>query len=188
VACIHNNRGIAGGKDLPESFLELLYNNIINDEIKVQGDTVFSQAVKKGWLRKHGRNNRWQKRYFVVSNNCLFYYMSQEDHEPRAIIPLEGLKVDKNNTVKGDAYCFELYDPSQTQIKSVKLVQKDKQVGKHESYILSCESEPERESWISAITNNIVSNPVMQLINQKKLQMEQQEVLHRMQDLVVADK
>ena len=74
----NNNRGIADGKDLPANFLEKLYNNIKQNEIKINGDSLFSQASKKGWLRKLSRNNYWQKRWFVISNNCLFYFYSAE--------------------------------------------------------------------------------------------------------------
>lgn len=76
-AFIHNNRGIADGKDLEESFLKDLYDNITQNEIKMD-NPAFANSVKEGWLKKLGGNGRWQKRWFVVSNNCLFYFDSPD--------------------------------------------------------------------------------------------------------------
>lgn len=74
---INNNRGIADGKDLDEQILRDLYDSITQNEIKMD-NPAFANSVKEGWLKKLGENGRWQKRWFVVSNNCLFYFNSPE--------------------------------------------------------------------------------------------------------------
>lgn len=67
-------RGIANGKDLPIEYLESLYDKIVLNEIKLNSEELFVKVVKKGWLKKMGRNNRWQRHWFVVANNCLYYF------------------------------------------------------------------------------------------------------------------
>jgi len=81
--------------------------------------------------------------------------------------------VDRAKTDKELTF-MELSDPSLGYIKSVKLGSKDSKEGRHKSYVLQAESEEDLDSWIGAIRNNMVSNPVMQLINQKKRQMDMQ--------------
>jgi hypothetical protein len=40
------------------------------------------QAEKKGWLTKQGMNQMgtWQRRWFVVANNCVYYFDRPEVH------------------------------------------------------------------------------------------------------------
>lgn len=73
----------------------------------------------------------WQRRWFVVANNCLYYFNKPEvrillaaveffdsvltslkDQDPRCLIPLEGLCVAPNTEFKGRT-CFEIFDPNQ---------------------------------------------------------------------------
>jgi len=176
---VQNNKGIAKGLDLPREILEKLYNNIIKEEIKMQGETLFTRAEKKGWLRKQGNNNRWQLRYFVLTNNCLFYFTRQdEDAEPRCMIPLEGLSVVRNTSIPQERFCFELYDPSSSIVKSLKIGKRGSTPGNHKTYVFACENEADLDSWVPTISNQIVANPVLSLINQKKVLMEKVKQNH----------
>ena len=76
VQFIGNNRGINEGADLPADFLSALYDRIIEDEIKLDdSNSTYANAEKKGYLTKQGgRIKTWKRRWFVLTNNCLYYF------------------------------------------------------------------------------------------------------------------
>ena len=94
---VHNNRGIDQGRNLPRDFLETLYDNIVNHPIAMEdgGDIAASfsmGAEKKGYLVKQGgRRKNWKKRWFVLRDNCLYYFLREDDQQPRGIVPLENV-------------------------------------------------------------------------------------------------
>jgi hypothetical protein len=79
---IRNNRGINGGADLPAEYMDKIYNRIVNEEIKMDtegGISITSNAEMKGYLVKQGgRIKTWKKRWFVLSDNCLYYFKTSE--------------------------------------------------------------------------------------------------------------
>ena len=51
-------------------------------------------VVKEGWLWKQGgRYKSWKRRWFILNDNCLYYFEFTTDKEPRGIIPLENIQV-----------------------------------------------------------------------------------------------
>ena len=47
-------------------------------------------SMEKGWMTKQGgRVKTWKRRWFVLSNNVVYYFKQPEDKEPLGIIPLE---------------------------------------------------------------------------------------------------
>lgn len=166
---IHNNKGIADGKDLSDEYLTQLFNSIVSKEIKFLSSGFFSKSVKSGWLRKQGTNNRWQMRWFVVANNCLLYFRNEEDEKPSCLIPLEGTVVAPNEK---DKKVFQIYDPGFAKLRSVKLGKGKPREGNHSSLVLLANTVEEAEEWIAIISTNTVANPVLQLINLKRQHME----------------
>lgn len=50
-----------------------------------------SPIDKEGYLHKKGEVNKaFQKRYFVLKGNLLFYFDKKDDKEPLGVIVLEG--------------------------------------------------------------------------------------------------
>jgi cytohesin len=66
-----------------------------------------------------GAAQTWKKRWFVLSNNCLYYFKKKEDEEkdrPCGYIPLENLSV--KEVVKAPRKnCFMIYHPDSKELK-----------------------------------------------------------------------
>ncbi|GAM28834.1 hypothetical protein SAMD00019534_120100 [Acytostelium subglobosum LB1] len=164
---VQNNLELRKGKkqDLTPEYLEKLYDGIHNDELKLDNENLFSNAQLKGWLHKMTSNKKhWQKRWFILKNNCLYYFDNDKDEEnPKVIIPLEGLKVTKLSETT-----FQLEDSAVQMIKSVKLTPEGPVEGQHEKYALRADSPKEASKWMDSITNNVLGSPVLLLIKKKK--------------------
>ncbi|TSK62647.1 Cytohesin-3 [Bagarius yarrelli] len=114
---ISMNRGINNGEDLSNElltsfsissyvllfchgFLQKLYDSIRNEPFKIPEDDgndlthTFFNPDREGWLLKlGGRVKTWKRRWFILTDNCLYYFEYTTDKEPRGIIPLENLCV-----------------------------------------------------------------------------------------------
>lgn len=70
--------------------------------MKINERTLISYAVsaekptdKSGWLWKRGEvNKNFQKRFFVLKGNLLFYFEKNTDKEPVGVIILEGCTIE----------------------------------------------------------------------------------------------
>ncbi|XP_059204016.1 cytohesin-2-like isoform X2 [Centropristis striata] len=152
------NRGINNGEDLPTELLTKLYASIRSEPFKIPEDDgndltlTFFNPDREGWLLKMGgRVKTWKRRWFILTDSCLYYFEYTTDKDPIGIIPLENLCVRKlQDTSK--SYCLELYNPKGQKIKACKTENKGRVVqGKHQSYKLSAASAEERDAWIEAI-------------------------------------
>lgn len=57
---------------------------------------IINTIDREGWLQKRGDVNKsWQRRYFVLKGNLLFYFEKKGDREPIGVIILEGCTVGK---------------------------------------------------------------------------------------------
>lgn len=164
---INNLRGLNNGKDFPYSFLSELYDVVVEEEIMMN-------VVKRGYLEKHSRPERgiskqWKRRYFMLtSDHLLYYFKKKEDKEPRLIIPLESVCVSKAHQSKKKPYCFVIHDPMGGYVKSAKKRSDGSlEVSTHENFLLSAETEEERESWIESINSNILKNPYYQILKRR---------------------
>nr|XP_046210552.1 cytohesin-3-like isoform X4 [Oncorhynchus gorbuscha] len=97
---ISMNRGINEGGDLPEELLRNLFDSIKNEPFKIPEDDgndlthTFFNPDREGWLLKlGGRVKTWKRRWFILTDNCLYYFEYTTDKEPRGIIPLENLSI-----------------------------------------------------------------------------------------------
>lgn len=82
-------------------FLEQsLYESIKTEPFKIPEDDgndlmhTFFNPDREGWLWKQGgRYKSWKRRWFILNDNCLYYFEYTTDKEPRGIIPLENIEV-----------------------------------------------------------------------------------------------
>eukprot|EP01119_Soliformovum_irregulare_P001359 TRINITY_DN1107_c0_g2_i1.p1 TRINITY_DN1107_c0_g2~~TRINITY_DN1107_c0_g2_i1.p1 ORF type:complete len:1152 (-),score=404.61 TRINITY_DN1107_c0_g2_i1:97-3552(-) len=167
---IKNTKSIPGGMDLEDSYLERLFHKIVKEEIKMEteGGGMHTHAEKKGYLVKQGgRIKTWKKRWFVISDNCLYYFKTHEDHEPIGIVPLENLAVKRVPAKK--KFAFEIYQPEQNaEMKSAKFDAKGAVIkGHHDSYVIGCADQEELDEWVKVIESNIFKNPFLELVRKK---------------------
>ncbi|KAI5103174.1 cytohesin-3, partial [Silurus meridionalis] len=190
---ISMNRGINEGGDLPEELLKNLYESIKNEPFKIPEDDgndlthTFFNPDREGWLLKlgniihvfycvfffpylGGRVKTWKRRWFILTDNCLYYFEYTTDKEPRGIIPLENLSIrDVDEPRKPN--CFELYNPSHKGqvIKACKTEADGRVVeGNHVVYRISAPTPEEKEEWIKSIRASISRDPFYEMLASRK--------------------
>ena len=90
---------------------------------------------KEGYLMKRGEVNKsFQKRWFVLKGNLLFYFDKPEEREPTGVIIIEGCTVELAEMT--DAFTFELVFPGAAS----------------RTYVLAASTQEDMESWMKAIT------------------------------------
>lgn len=129
----------------------------------------FFNPDKEGWLLKQGgRYKSWKRRWFILNDNCLYYFEYTTDKEPRGIIPLENINV-RSVQDRSKPYCFELYATGDNIIKACKTDSEGKVVeGKHTVYRMSASSEEEKDDWIKRLNQSISTNPFYDILVQRK--------------------
>lgn len=61
----------------------------------------------EGWLYKQGdKYKNWNKRWFVLKSNNLFYFKSPKAVRMKGIINLKGYRIDVDETIQPGKYCF----------------------------------------------------------------------------------
>lgn len=166
------NRGINDGGDLPRQLLEDLYANIKKEPFKIPEDDgndlmhTFFNPVKEGWLSKQGgRYKSWKRRWFILNDNCLYYFQYTTDKEPKGIIPLENVQVREVTASGHKPHCFEIHSANNEFIKACKTDSEGKVVeGKHQVYKMCAASGEEKDEWIRCIRASISDNPFYELL------------------------
>ncbi|XP_076458331.1 cytohesin-1-like isoform X1 [Babylonia areolata] len=173
---IQMNRDINDGGNLPESLLTSLYDNIKKEPFKIPEDDgndlmhTFFNPVKEGWLMKEGgRYKNWKRRWFILNDNCLYYFQYTTDKEPKGIIPLENIQVRELGPEKTKRQnCFELYPVTGgggDVIKACKVDSDGKVVeGRHNVYRMSAGTAEEKDDWIQRIRASINDNPFYDML------------------------
>jgi len=66
----------------------------INEKNLAAYSTSVSPIDKEGWLYKRGKlNKNFQKRWFVLKGNLLFYFDRRSDRDPLGVVILEGCSI-----------------------------------------------------------------------------------------------
>jgi len=122
----------------------------LGKEAQAKFDEAKANPDHKGFLEKRGaRRKQWNKRFFVLKDNYLFYCKTDEPNvAPQGIINLHGATV--NKTADNKPYCFSLLVP-----KSVSVDAK----WSNRTYTIAAPSEAAMDDWMRIITE-ISSKPV----------------------------
>lgn len=165
------NRGINEGSDLPTDLLESLFDSISKEPFKIPEDDgndlmhTFFNPLKEGWLMKQGgRYKTWKRRWFILNDNCLYYFEFTTDKEPKGIIPLENVNL-RPASSNHRPFCFEIHSSGNDLIKACKTDSEGKVVqGKHNVYKMSASSAEERDAWIQSLSSSVSDNPLSELL------------------------
>uniref|UniRef100_A0A8C2VBI3 Cytohesin-3 n=2 Tax=Chinchilla lanigera TaxID=34839 RepID=A0A8C2VBI3_CHILA len=117
-----------------------------------------------------GRVKTWKRRWFILTDNCLYYFEYTTDKEPRGIIPLENLSIREVEDPR-KPNCFELYNPSHKGqvIKACKTEADGRVVeGNHVVYRISAPSPEEKEEWMKSIKASISRDPFYDMLATRK--------------------
>jgi len=76
-------------------------------------------ALIESFVFSGGRYKSWKRRWFILNDNCLYYFEYTTDKEPRGIIPLENIRIRDANE-RNKPHCFELYAMGTDFIKACK--------------------------------------------------------------------
>ncbi|XP_075039169.1 cytohesin-4 [Mixophyes fleayi] len=171
------HKGVHPGGDLPTELLTEMFDSLKKEPFQLPEEEnaweltlAFQKPQREGWLLKMGgRVKTWKKRWFILKDNCLYYFEYTTDKDPLGIIPLENLCVEPTEDTK-KPYCFDLHARGQT-VKACKTQADGKKVqGNHQSYHLSAASNEERESWVQSLRSSISWNPFYDTVSvQKKI-------------------
>uniref|UniRef100_A0A671PXF7 Cytohesin-2 n=1 Tax=Sinocyclocheilus anshuiensis TaxID=1608454 RepID=A0A671PXF7_9TELE len=150
---ISMNRGINDGGDLPEELLRNLYDSIKNEPFKIPEDDgndlthTFFNPDREGWLLKlGGRVKTWKRRWFILTDNCLYYFEYTTN-------------------------CFELYIPNNRGqlIKACKTEADGRVVeGNHMVYRISAPTPEEKDEWIHSIKSAVSVDPFYEMLAARK--------------------
>ncbi|XP_048854749.1 cytohesin-2-like [Brienomyrus brachyistius] len=169
------NRGINDGGNLPDDLLRNLYKSIKNEPFKIpedNGNNAFFNPDREGWLFKMGggRVKTWKRRWFILMDNCLYYFKHTADKKPRVIILLENLSIREVKDLR-KPNCFELYIPNNSRqlMKACKTEADGRLVeGNHVVYRISAPTPEEKDKWIQSITAAVSADPFYEMLAARK--------------------
>ena len=130
----------------------------------------FLAPEMEGWLLKQDSgtwNAGWQRRWFVVTDNCLYYFVKPEDPQMRSIIPLEiGVIVE---VIDSETCAFKISRTDKGQLKSAKLHSDGSlKIENRTEYVLRAESSTDLDEWVLALNEEVAVNSSEDELRQKR--------------------
>lgn len=123
---------------------EFVDKNYVDAIIAPRRDSqIYSEIIaKEGFLWKQGeRLHFWNKRWYLMSGSCIYYYVHKDDVRPKGVIFLTGCLIDK------------LVDEA-SELKGyfgIELLHQDLCTGehhKHDRRVVYCKSDNDRNEWL----------------------------------------
>uniref|UniRef100_A0A3P8QGT7 PH domain-containing protein n=1 Tax=Astatotilapia calliptera TaxID=8154 RepID=A0A3P8QGT7_ASTCA len=125
----------------------------------------FFNPDREGWLLKlGGRVKTWKRRWFILTDNCLYYFEYTTVSRQFGVIKSLVDEPRKPN-------CFELYNPNHKGqvIKACKTEADGRVVeGNHVVYRISAPTPEEKEEWIKSIKASIIRDPFYDMLATRK--------------------
>jgi cytohesin len=158
-------------KGISREYMTELYNEIKRNPLQLTFNNqskTGQNVTKQGYLYKEGgKYKTWKQRWFAICPDFIKYYVNPDDIKPRGIIYLSNLDVRKAYDSR-KPFCFELVllgkkDESIPASKS-REAGGEHEKGKHKRYLMSAESEEERDAWIKAIRETLKVDMIYALL------------------------
>ncbi|GAM24949.1 hypothetical protein SAMD00019534_081240 [Acytostelium subglobosum LB1] len=113
------------------------------------------KSVKEGYLYKRGEDilRIWKKRYFVLKENCLFYFQHPNDNFPCGMIPLQTTFRVKRVSPSTRKHCFKIIHDGLQSCKQKTGV--GMTVERKEPYYLSADTDEECNAWMTIVLESI---------------------------------
>ncbi|EPB70173.1 PH domain protein [Ancylostoma ceylanicum] len=137
-------------------------------------DNIFLHPDREGWLYKQSSSQfisgplSWKRRWFVLSDSCLYYFDQTGEKEPRGIIPLQNVGVRRVESASRP-FMFEvrqhapicIFSLSEDgRIKACKTEQTGKLVeGRHSVYRICASGSDDLNAWLEAIAGAVTNYP-----------------------------
>ena len=127
----------------------------------------FVNAAKSGWLSKEsnrGAFGGWKRRWFILANNCLYYFDITDPRTAKATLPLVSVDVVALDGHR-KPFCFEIRTRQGQLLKACKANKHTgaAQLTRHSAYRLQAGSAAEMHDWIAAVraaaANSIPTDP-----------------------------
>lgn len=108
----------------------------LNEKCVAEYSTSSAPTDREGYLNKKGELNRgYQRRWFILKGNLLYYFEKRSDKEPIGVIVLDNCHVELAES--GEPYAFQITFG-----------------GDGRTYILGADSSKEMEAWMRSITHS----------------------------------
>ena len=110
----------------------------LNERLLAKFATDYGASDREGFLHKKGEVNKgFQKRFFVLRGNLLFYFEKKQDREPVGVIILENCRIELCANETSSYFAFQIVFEG---------------VGTR-TYVLAAETEDERKLWMTKLTH-----------------------------------
>lgn len=150
--------------------LSSIYESLKNAQFAMPLDEKGSAAIhlnadREGWLYKQSSGQfvgplAWKRRWFVLSEQCLYYFEQTADSEPRGIIPLQNVGI-RRVEASSRPHMFEIFSLSDDRIKACKTEQDGRLVeGRHSVYRICAANQEDLRAWIEAISSATTHYPI----------------------------
>mmetsp|Transcript_48058 Transcript_48058/g.124835 ORF Transcript_48058/g.124835 Transcript_48058/m.124835 type:complete len:371 (+) Transcript_48058:156-1268(+) len=156
-----NFRGVNGSEAIDDAFLSDIYDTILRCPIKMSevshrnGEVVtFMNSECQGWMNKKSGRGQWSRRWFNVNNRCLYYFMGPQDEQPRGILPLEDIRLERTGPCD---IC--LSTANKNGMKLLKVDRKGSNLEYRQKYVVRVDNRIETDKWFAALCREIDNDP-----------------------------
>ena len=107
----------------------------INDKSLAKFATSGAPADKEGYLLKRGEYNKgYQRKWFVLKGNLLFYYDKRHDKDPIGVVILEGCTIELSEDTDGFVFQIKFSGSG------------------NRTYLIAADSQVDMEAWMKVLS------------------------------------